>query len=145
MVIAANPGDSECLEANLPISVLIMNGTGDPIMPYTGGIMAFDRGSVLSTDESVQYRVNRNQNDPTPEFVLVDDINTDDGSYIERFHYKNGINQTEVLLYRIISGGHTEPSIVERYSNLFLLAVGAQNGDVEMTEEIWNFFKDKSK
>jgi len=145
MVIAANPGDPECVEANIPISVLIMNGTGDPIMPYTGGIMAFNRGSVLSTDESIQYWVDRNKTDPTPDFVLVDDINTDDGSYIERFHYTNGTNQTEVLLYRIISGGHTEPSIVERYNSLFLLAVGAQNGDIEMAEEIWSFFKGKSK
>jgi len=48
-------------------------------------------------------------------------------------------------LIEVVGGGHTEPSIAERYSNLFLLVVGNQNGDFEMAEEVWGFFSDKSK
>jgi len=43
--------------------------------------------------------------------------------------------------YEVVNGGHTEPSIQERYSNLYKLIVGNQNGDIEMAQEIWGFFR----
>ena len=48
-------------------------------------------------------------------------------------------------LYKIGGGGHTEPSIKERYSGPFELQVGLQNNDIEMADEVWQFFKDKQK
>ena len=58
-----------------------------------------------------------------------------------KYSYVNGVNDSEVLLYRVNNGGHTEPSIAERYANIWKLIVGNQNGDVEMAEEVWDFFK----
>jgi polyhydroxybutyrate depolymerase len=48
------------------------------------------------------------------------------------------------MLYKINNGGHAEPSQTERYGNFFLSIVGNQNGDFEMANEIWEFFKEKS-
>jgi polyhydroxybutyrate depolymerase len=81
----------------------------------------------------------------TPEISNLPDINTTDGSTITKYVYKNREGGTEVVLYKVNNGGHIEPSKAERYSSLFLLAVGKQNGDIEMANEIWNFFKDKMR
>lgn len=144
-IIASVAENSECANSSVPVSALFMNGTEDGIMPYEGGEMASNRGVVWSTDQSVNYWSVRNGTDVTPIVEDFPDNNTRDGSTATKYLYQNGANDTEVALYEITDGGHTEPSIRERYSNLFLLVVGRQNGDFEMAEEIWDFFKDKSK
>jgi polyhydroxybutyrate depolymerase len=142
-IVAANAVNSKCPASTLKVSALFMNGTDDPIMPYNGGQMASNRGEVFSTEATVSYWVQRNALNPTPEITNIVDANTSDNSTIIKYLYKNGAFNTEVALYKIDGGGHTEPSIAQRYSTLFLLAVGNQNGDIEMAQEIWSFFKTK--
>lgn len=144
-IVASMPKNSECAESSIPISVLFMNGTTDPLVPYTGGQVASNRGDVMSAEEAVQYWVEKNQTDTIPEYTGFDNINTKDESTVEKYKYKNGTNDTEVVLYKVIGGGHTEPSILEQYSNVSKLILGNQNADIEMANEIWEFFKDKSK
>ncbi len=144
-VAASIPENSACSESTVPISALFMNGTDDPILPYFGGEMASNRGTVLSTQQSVNYWTTRNGISTSPIIENFPDINTTDDCTVIKSLYQNGDNNTEVAHYEIVGGGHTEPSIQERYSNVFLIWVGKQNGDIEMADEIWNFFKDKSK
>lgn len=144
-IVAANAVNSKCSNATTKVSALFMNGTSDPVIPYNGGSMTFNRGEVFSTDSTVSYWAKRNQTDILPEITMMPDINTNDNSTVTKSLYKNGSNGTEVALYKVTNGGHTEPSVAERYSALFLLAVGKQNGDIEMANEIWNFFKNKTK
>ena len=66
-------------------------------------------------------------------------------STVEKQLYTGGADGTEVALYKIIGGGHNAPSIQEQYSVLFELIVGKQNHDIEMADEVWNFFRNKSK
>jgi polyhydroxybutyrate depolymerase len=47
------------------------------------------------------------------------------------------------MLYKVVNGGHIEPSRRERYSFLWTAFVGTQNEDIESAEEIWKFFKEK--
>lgn len=142
-IAAANPFNTQCTNSTLPISALLINGTEDPILPYGGGPMKSDRGEVFSTQETIAYWVNRNETDTTP--LISDFENTDvsDNCTITKHVYSNGTNNTEVALYEVIGGGHTEPSIAERYGNLFKLVVKEQNGDIEMAKEVWSFFKTK--
>ncbi|MBK7098204.1 MAG: hypothetical protein IPH58_07425 [Sphingobacteriales bacterium] len=144
-IVAANAVNSKCTNSTIKISALFMNGTNDPIMPYLGGQIASNRGEVFSTDNTIAYWVQRNATNPTPEITNINDLNTSDNSTVTKHLYKNGGSNTEVALYRVNDGGHTEPSIAQRYSPLFLLTVGNQNGDIEMAQEVWNFFKTKSK
>ncbi len=144
-VVASRSNSSKCTESSVPVSALFMNGTDDPILPYEGGEMASDRGLVLSTQESIDYWINRDGTSTVPVVEDIQDINTDDGCTAVSYLYKNGTNNTEVALYKIVEGGHTEPSILQRYSRLYLLIVGQQNGDFEMAERVWDFFKTKSK
>jgi len=145
-VVAAMPAIA-CNSPNHPTSVLFMNGTGDPLLPYNGGEVApgiGGRGTVLSAQESVNAWVSFNQIVSSPVTVNFPDINTADGSTVKSVTYSNGIEGTQVVLYDISGGGHVEPSLQEQYGVKLELLLGKQNHDIEMAKEIWNFFKNKT-
>jgi polyhydroxybutyrate depolymerase len=142
VVSSAMPKVNACGPPAHPVSALFMNGTADPVLPYDGGEVAKawgKRGSVISTDASVRYWVQHNQTKAEPEVTQVPP------GAVTRYRYSGGKGGTEVVLYKIEGGGHTEPSIREHYSGPIESAVGAQNSDIEMADEIWGFFKDKQK
>jgi len=45
----------------------------------------------------------------------------------------------------IFGGAPVPPSAGERHARRYRRIVGPQNGDIEMAEEIWAFFKDKRR
>ena len=145
IVVASKPLNTECIDSTAVLPVLFMNGTDDPILPYDGGEIGSDRGKVLSTPDTVNYWINRNQTELSPVVTMLSDVNLGDGSQVIRYSYYgsagNPANEFGLVEhYEIVNGGHTEPSIAERYSNLYKLIVGNQNADLEMAEEIWRFF-----
>lgn len=142
-IVASNPVNSQCTNSTVPISALFINGTEDPINPYEGGEMSSNRGKVLSGQETIAYWVNRNQTDTSPMISDFADTDTSDECTVKKHLYANGANNTQVAFLEVIGGGHTEPSIAERYGNLFKAVVKEQNGDIEMADEVWNFFKTK--
>ncbi len=146
-IAAAMPDSSECIAPLNPVSVLFMNGTADNHLPYNGGMLsnppAPEHGSVYSTEESVRIWTIFDQTVTTPIVYDFPDLDTDDSSTVSRYTYSNGINNTEVILYKVIGGGHSAPSNQEQYSRLFELYFGKQNHDIEMTEEVWKFFRNK--
>lgn len=145
-VVASHAVQTECANSSVPVSALFMNGTDDPFMPYAGGQMINNRGEVFSTDDAIQYWVNRNGTNATPNVEALMDLNTSDNCTVEKQLYTNGLDNTEVALYKIVGGGHTEPSQEVRYGPpLVPFILGHQNGDMEMAEEVWRFFQDKSK
>lgn len=144
-IISQMPVNSECSDSNVPISALFMNGTGDPIVPYEGGKIISNRGELESTDKSIDYWTSRNNTDTEAIKQTFSDIDTSDSSIVEKYVYPNGVSNTEVVLYKVIGGGHTEPSLTQRHRSIYLAFAGEQNGDIEAAEEIWFFFKAKSK
>ncbi len=149
VVVAALPAVNECPVPSLPLSILYMNGTSDNHMPYEGGYVSNppnpDHGSVISTVETIEFWKSFNQTSATPEYEVFPDLDPNDGSTVEKFVYSGGIDGTEVVFYKIDGGGHSAPSIKERYSALFEQYFNKQNHDIEMTTEVWNFFKTKSR
>jgi len=147
-VVASKPAVSVCNNPPRPISILFMFGTDDNYMPYNGGYLSNppspSHGSVISVDETIEYWVNVNHTDTIPEYKVFPDLDTDDGGIVEKYSYKNGNNNTEVIFYKINGAGHSAPSIKERYSALFEQYFNKQNHDIEMTTEVWNFFKNKT-
>lgn len=145
-VVASMPEQNKCKHSEKPISVLIMNGTDDPILPYDGGDVGRrksdkeNRGSVLSTADSLKYWLANNGITTNPNVKEYPNINKRDKSTVHVKHYLNGKNNTEVILYEIRGGGHTEPSLSEHYRRMYTLIVGRQNKDIEMAEKVWEFF-----
>lgn len=148
VVASAMPGVNKCGTPAHPVSILFMNGTADPVLPYEGGAVAKawgKRGSVISTDASVRYWIKHNQTKTAPDVKRFPQRGRWDGGSVTRYLYSGGREGTEVVLYKVEGGGHTEPSIREQYSGPFESVVGVQNSDIEMADEIWGFFKDKQK
>jgi len=144
-VCAALPARSECRLPQLPISVLLISGTADPLVPWEGGAVGGrnggERGTVLSARETVEKLIQFDGTQREPTVVDVPDGDRGDGSTVKRYTFEGGRNGTRVVMYAVTGGGHTEPSEVERYSALWELIVGKQNHDFEMAEAVWGFFE----
>ena len=141
---------TECTGPANPVSILIMNGTADPIMPWDGGCIKNRRGkcwknkgTVMSTPETVEFWKQFLQTDDAPAIDELPDIDKTDNSTVTRETYTNGSGGTEVVLYRINNGGHTYPTIQWKTSGdgRSLLPLGNQNHDIEGIDRIWEFFK----
>ena len=143
-ISASNPVNSECVASTEPISALFINGTTDPLLPYEGGQIAEDRGQTFSVENTVDYWVQRNQLDSTPIITSVPDSFPDDNCTVTKYEYNNGTSGAEVILYKVLNGGHASPSIKQRYNYPYVpVVLGNQNGDIEMAAEVWSFFEDK--
>lgn len=124
-----------------PISVLIINGIQDPLMPWEGGYAHFGKlklGKVLSTADTVKYWINHNQCSPTPEITYEPDRDPNDGTRVRKEAYENCKEGTEVILYAIEGGGHTWPS---GWQYLPEKTIGKTSKDIDASEIIWDFSK----
>lgn len=142
-VVAAMPKHNGCRQQKTPISVLFMNGTDDPLLPYQGGLVGREkdgRGETASAMDSVQYWLDVNGITAKAAIHEFPDISTKDHSTVVSYAYANDDKSPEVVLYEVRGGGHTEPSKTEHYRRLYKLIVGTQNHDIEMAEEVWRFF-----
>lgn len=125
-----------------PVSVLLINGTGDPLVPYNGGTVGGkllgDRGECSSTEMTIQKYLTEDKTDVKP--VTKDLPNTDklDGCHAIEYTYANGTGNSKVVLIKVINGGHTLPGGTQ-YLPKFL--VGRVCKDFDANEMIWDFFK----
>lgn len=126
--IIANLPDTnnmDCLEAKRPISVMIVNGTEDPLNLYNGGMMVSGNvtfGYVRSTDRTFKYWSNLAGYTGDPVKENLPDTDPSDGRTIERYSYKKK-GKPEVVLLKVIGGKHDYPK------------------DIDVFEEAWEFFK----
>ena len=147
-VVASNPVKNKCRQTRQPISILFMNGTKDPILPYQGGKVgkkSAGRGVALSAQDTIQYWLKVDHIEAQPLVHMFPDRDHRDDSTVTRYTYQNAQAGPQVVLYQVKGGGHTEPSRVEKYRWLYKLIVGKQNHDIEMADEVWAFFKNKKR
>ena len=137
---------SECNPVR-PVSVLAINNTNDPLVPYNGGDIyghfhRINLGKVLSVNQSIMYWVNRNSCLPTADVTKEPDKDPHDGTSVTRMTYLNGKEGTEVVLYSVEGGGHTWP---DGFQYLPVWLIGKTCRDFDATEVIWSFFKKHSR
>jgi polyhydroxybutyrate depolymerase len=124
-----------------PLSVFIIAGTDDPLVPYNGGPITFlnrTYGAVRSMNETVQFWVTHNNCTKTPLISELPDIDPKNGCIVTTYEYANGLGNTTVLFYSINGGGHTWPS-GGKYLTESL--VGRICYDFNACEHIWAFFE----
>ena len=129
-----------------PVSVLAINNTNDPLVPFEGGyiygIRKINLGKVLSVNESIGFWVTRNRCSAIPAVTEEPDTDPGDGTRVTRKQYINGIEGTEVILYAVEGGGHTWPGGVQY---LPARVIGKTCRDFDANEVIWSFFKKHSR
>jgi polyhydroxybutyrate depolymerase len=126
-----------------PISVLLMAGTSDPLVPWGGGEIGFamarqKNGRVISVPESVKYWATQNRCPTPPAAAMEPDRDPEDGTRVRRETYGPCRDGTEVVLYAVEGGGHTWPG-GQQY--LPARIVGRTSRDIDANEVIWSFFK----
>jgi polyhydroxybutyrate depolymerase len=148
-VIANLPVNSECrAQPAEPLSVLVMNGTADLIMPWNGGQVAGNRGAVESAAATRDHWRSLLQIGSTPHHVDFPDLDATDGGAVARDLYGGvtsypgvPIEVTEVAFYTVNGGGHQIPSVAHHAPPAVEQLFGKQNHDVEAAAEIWTFLK----
>jgi polyhydroxybutyrate depolymerase len=125
-----------------PVSIMIMNGTEDPLVPYNGGSvgnkLTGSRGNCTSTDKTVERYVAINNTNTTPVKEAIPDNNKRDDCIATKYSYNSRNNNSTVILVKITGGGHTLPGGIQ-YLPKFI--VGKVCKDFEGNEMIWEFFK----
>ncbi len=118
-------------------SVLIMNGTKDPLNPFDGGEVTlfglFGRGAVRSSRESGQYLADLNQIAGTPE---TSESQAAGGIRVEQVLWRNDA-KVEVELVAIHGGGHVIPQHYLRYPRI----LGPTPTEPDGPALIWDFFE----
>jgi len=140
------PGDHRPALPPHGMSVIMFEGTADPLMPYFGGQVHFRekmRGAVLGTDETIAYwrQADGLTANATAQSISHRDFKGD-SSQVTRYTWGNPAGP-QIVLYRVDGGGHCEPSIDHRYGKLYTKFCGQQNADLECVQEAWAFFRDK--
>ncbi|MBE7485833.1 MAG: esterase [Polyangiaceae bacterium] len=123
-----------------PVSVMIVNGTDDPLVPYGGGqvrVLGRDRGEVLSTDDTVKWW--RKVNGCTLPAVVrtLPDADPDDGARVHVEAHEGCSEGSAVVLYRVEGGGHTWPGGAQYLPRG---VIGGVCRDFDATRELFDFF-----
>ena len=110
-VAASLPTEEEldCVPSGRPASVMIINGTADPINPYDGGEVRTEKtgrsGVVRSSMESARYFAALNGSPDEPELTLA---SSSAGSRIDLARW-TGPTGHEVVLVTVQGAGHSIP------------------------------------
>lgn len=131
------PAVAAALKPSTPVSVLVINGTNDPLVPYGGGPVARNRGETISTDEIIRKWVAANHCAGDPVAAQLPDTDPSDGTRVTKTAYSACAQQSVVVLYTIEGGGHTWPGGSQYLPRGI---VGRVSRDINANEVIWAFF-----
>jgi polyhydroxybutyrate depolymerase len=130
------PGNFNCRPAGGGTSVMIMNGTKDPIVPFDGGNVSlygvfYKNGKVLSSRASAQYFADLNHVSGTP----VTRETPMGGVTVEQLLWHDA-SPVEVELVAIHGAGHGLPQPYHPRPRILGPSTPVPNG----AEMIWDFF-----
>jgi hypothetical protein len=109
--------------------VLHIHGTADTWVPINGG------PGWYSVNQTLSYWTNFNDCGQVDTTILPD-LDPTDGCTVEKITYTNCSENSNVVYYKVINGGHTWPGAGPPG-----YAAGNTNQDINASVEIWNFFK----
>ncbi len=133
------PDNFACDASGRPVPILLMNGTRDPIVPYTGGVISLfgfqPRGTALSAPDTARHFARINDIAAPPTASALDHRETSGDTAVTITTYAQD-NKEPVVAYTIINGGHVVPNPTYTAPRL----VGRTTHDVDAPHAIWAFF-----
>ena len=114
-----------------PMPVLVIQGTDDPIIPWTGV-----SGGYLSAAATLDFWEAHNNCKISTGLLVEADTNVDDGTRILSEARNDCADGADVQLYGVFFGGHTWPSHPIQAS----IQLGVTSMDIDASQVIWNFF-----
>jgi polyhydroxybutyrate depolymerase len=92
-----------------PMPILYVLGENDPLVPYNGGTVRGDRGTILSATDSLVDWAKLDSCTGSPTTRTLPDRVQDD-THVSQTLYTNCRGGAQVGLYSVAGGGHTWPS-----------------------------------
>lgn len=143
--VAANIPDNlkDSWKTEFPVSLLLINGTKDPLVKFDGGPVGFwdddggNRGKSISTSWTIKIWTENNSCQSAAKIEEMDD-KEDDGCTPGKETYYKCNDGTKVTLVTIKGGGHTWPGASQYLPKIL---IGPVCKDFNATEMIWEFFK----
>jgi polyhydroxybutyrate depolymerase len=125
-----------------PLPVLIINGTADPLVKYTGGYGTLNKrnkgdedADMLPAEDLVQKIVLLDHCNTAPQTISLPDTDANDGCTETEYIYDG--NNVKVDFIKIENGGHTWPG-GSQYMPKFL--IGRLCRDFSASQKVFDFF-----
>ena len=137
-VVGASMDQDMSYQLNQPMPVMYIQGTKDPLVPFTGGVMKKGAGGRIYGHEDLLRKwaaIDHCNSEPltTNLPVLVSD-----GTNVVKEEYTNN-SGLKVIGYTIVDGGHTWPG-GSQYLPKFM--IGPVTKNLNACDQIWKFFKE---
>jgi len=123
------------------MSILLLNGTSDPLVPYDGGfvqVLGRTRGAITSTDATIEVFRIRNGCGAEALHSELPDTDPGDGTRVARYEYVNAATGDKVVLLKVEGGGHAWPG---GWPYLSERLIGRTSMDINACDVIWDFFR----
>jgi polyhydroxybutyrate depolymerase len=135
-VVAASMDEDIGYQPTQPMPMMYIQGTKDPLVPFTGGQMKGAGGSIYSHEDILKKWAAVDRCDHKPQVTDLPII-VNDGTSVQKEEY-SGADGMKVIGYTIVNGGHIWPGGTQ-YLPKFM--IGSLSKNLNACEEIWNFFK----
>ncbi|MBV8282888.1 MAG: esterase [Candidatus Eremiobacteraeota bacterium] len=125
---------------NGPVSIMMINGTADPLVPFNGGPVAAaigGQGESMPVSQAASTWAAIDGCDPTPSRDTLPQAQPPDGTTTRVQTFSRCRGGSAVLLYTIENGGHTWPD-GPQYLPAFM--IGKVSHDFNAGSAIWDFF-----
>lgn len=116
------PQISSACNPSHPTPVLQLHGTSDPTVPYNGSPTW-----TLAIDDVIDYWVEINNCNTTPNVTAIADNDLSDGTNVEHYIYSGGDNGVTTEHFKVYNGEHDWFGV---WGNM----------DINSSIEIWKFF-----
>jgi polyhydroxybutyrate depolymerase len=121
----------------VPISIMFIQGTQDPLVKINGGVIARRNGRSVSLRGAVDFWRRVNHISEQPSRTELPDRQAD-GTHVRQDVYRSRTDDVELVVLIIEGGGHTWPGAVQY---LPVALVGRTSANLDATEAIWAFFE----
>jgi polyhydroxybutyrate depolymerase len=147
-VLAGMPVHATYPMPAVPLSALIVAGTADPFIPYSGGKFPYTLwflAPMLGIEASADVWRELAGLPEVPDIAAIAAHKDGATTRAIRYTWHGNASVQQVRLVKIEGGGHAEPSRKKRYPGVLKRFPGRQNADLEIAEEAWSFFKEKRR